>query len=86
MFIVALVQTVILIVIVFFSILTWIHRKPGIKSWRPTMTNPFNWVFMPDLLTDAGLKYRKAALCSWELFIGIFVLLFILNAFGLLPS
>lgn len=69
-----------------FLILTWIHRKPEINSWRPTMINPLNWIFMPDLLTETGLKFRKAALYSLALFVGIFMLLFILDGFGLLED
>lgn len=86
MVIIGLLQTAIFIAMVVFSILTWVHRKQGITSWRPTMTNLFNWVFMPDLLTETGLKYRKAALCSWALFFGVFVLLIILDIVCLLPD
>jgi hypothetical protein len=72
--------------VVLFSLLTWSYRKSGITVWRPEMTNPFNWVFMPELLTETGLKYRKAALFAWASYIGILVLSFILDAFGLLSN
>lgn len=86
MVIVGLILVATALAAVVFSILTWIHRKSEINSWRPTMINPLNWIFMPDLLTETGLKFRKAALCSLALFVGIFMLLFILDGFGLLED
>lgn len=71
---------------VFFSLLAWSHRKSGITTWRAQMINPFNWLFMPELLTETGLKYRKVALSAWALYFGILAVSAILDALGLLSD
>lgn len=47
---------------ILFAYLTLFHCKPDVKVWRDTFKNPFAVLIMPELLSEEGLRYRKASL------------------------
>ena len=69
-----------ILAIIVCSLLTAINCKQGINSRQGLGMNPFNYVLMPELLSESGKKFRKVTLYLWLLFIVSFICVIVLSS------